>query len=217
MQVLQKGLLAFFIMIALISFLLLFVMVSNENFDTIQPLAGDELFRVLEEEYILRNDLTEFVVARDSLILFYDGAGLVNIYSLEGQFRYGIQVERIDNGSGKIGVLDDRLYIEARGGRVYIFSGTELIESFRIREDPGRYNSVKNILAQESKHFDGNAAYYYQNDLNQIRKVDRLGSEDIVISMPRKNKNLKTVALLFLLSGATAALLAKKQWDNTTH
>lgn len=205
MRVLRKCLLCIFSTFAFISILFLAGMISKEEFDTIKPLPEDESFCISKKEQNPRDELTSFIITKDSIILYYDAAGLVNVYSIEGEFQYGIQIELIDNGKGNIGVGNDKLYIESRGGRIYVFVGMDCEDSFRRREYPERYTYIARFLNQEKGHSDGIATYYYQKEVSQIQRKDAQGNITAVISLPQKNDNIKTVAMVFLLSVAAIA------------
>lgn len=209
MRALQKYLFVAACIVAIISFVAVVCMVSQETFDKLQPLPDNQTFCILETEKVPRDELTSFLVTSDAVILFYDAAGLVNVYSLNGEFQYGIQIVRIDNGSGRIGFSNDLLYVEARGGRVYVFSKSELIDTFIRKYDDERYLSVEPILNQNSCHRNGDNTYQYLEEANQIQRIDKDGELTTVISMPQKNGNVKSVAMIFLLSGAAASYLSE--------
>lgn len=178
---------------------LLVKLTGEERFDTVPPLEEDEYYRILNTELIPREEVTTFCVTDSVIVLFYDVQGLVNVYSLEGSFLYGLQVTTLRNGTGDIAVEDDYLYIKARGNRMFVFKEKELIRSFRYSEDPTEFRSIEQIIEGNKNHSINEEAYHYLPDTNQIVKRTPNGAMISVVTMPEINSDTQMMGMLLLL------------------
>ena len=70
-------------------------LVKSENFSVITPLKTGESYRILYEEKIPREKLSLFTVNEKLIVLFFDYEGIINIYSIDGEFLYGFQIESL--------------------------------------------------------------------------------------------------------------------------
>lgn len=174
-------------------------MIANEEFDSLDLLDNDEYYRVLAEENVPRSDLTSFQVTESTLILYYDAAGLVNVYTLEGEFLYGIQIQTIRNGSGNFVFQDHTLYILSRGNRMYAFREHNLIDSYLYTEAPEEFRQIESWMMQNKCHSMEDTTYYYLSESNQIAKTVPFGIMETVISLPKRNSNIHDVVMILLI------------------
>ena len=73
-------------------------LMSREGFTSITAMKEDGWWCIYERERVPRKDATELIAAGGMLYLFYEDVGYVNVYSDEGVFQWGCQVEAISNG-----------------------------------------------------------------------------------------------------------------------
>ena len=177
----------------------LVIMTGGENFDTVPTLDANELYRIVNTELIPREEVSTFCVTDSVLALFYESQGLVNIYSLEGSFLYGLQVITLRNGIGDIAVEDDYLYIKPRGNRIFVFKEKELIRSFLYSEDSTEYRRIEQILNRSKNHVLNDETYHYLSETNQIIKHTPQGATVSVVTMPDINSDTQILGMLLLL------------------
>ena len=184
-------------------------LLESEGFSRIHPLKKGAPYRIYDTEQCPRDEVTSFIATEEEIILYYDDCGLINVYGLDGEFQYGIQVECIKNGRGNIGYLKGLLYIRARSHKIYIFDGTSLIESYSSQDKEEDYRWVNKFVEREKQNIIKGTEYYYQNELNQIISKTRSGIEEVVVALPQKNKGVYTTGMLFLILIAVFAWI----WD----
>lgn len=191
-----------FVLLVLSGSVYLIYMVENEGFDSLKPLERGEYYRLLEEEKNPRDELTSFQATEAYLILYYDSAGLVNVYTLNGDFLYGIQIQTIKNGHGDFVFQDDMLYIMSRGNRMYLFREKNLTESFLYKESPEKFRQIEVLMENRSHDLPEGTTYYYLSNQNQIAKTTPMSTMTPVLSMPQANHNIPAIAFLLLITVA---------------
>ncbi len=194
----QVVILALLVLVFINAFLLV-ISIGEESFDPVPPLEKDEYYRILNTELIPREKVTTFCVTDSVIVLFYDAQGLVNVYSLDGSFLYGLQVLTLRNGIGDIAVAGDYLYIKPRGNRMYVFEEKELIRNFRYSEDPTEYRRIEEILAGNENHSINEESYHYLPDTNQIVKRAPEGAMISVVTMPKINSDAQMLGIFLLM------------------
>lgn len=188
-----------FVILVVFSCILLVYMGINEGFDSLESLKDGEYYRLILEEKNPRAELTSFLVTDTVLILYYDAEALVNVYTLNGKFLYGIQVELIRNGTGNFAYHNGMLYIMSRGNRMYIFQDKELIKSFLHSESPAEFAVLETLVKQSKNHSIEDTTYYYIAASNQITKITPKSTMETVISLPQVNSNIKSVTFFLLI------------------
>lgn len=173
-------------------------LVSNEGFSGIDPLSNGEVYRILKENKTPREELSLFTVDKDQIVLYYDYEGLINAYSLDGVFQYGIRIESLKNGTGDIAFHDGLLYAKARGGRMYIFEDDTLVSCFRSTDDSAAYQEAERYLEGIPTNKSGNAAFHVIG--NKIMKSDNNGPYQTVITLPEQNPEIRYSAIFILLA-----------------
>lgn len=185
--------------------LLLLVTMESEDFDQIDPLGPGERYHVYTDEYIPREELSIYLIANNKIVLFFDYTGLVNVYTLEGEFLYGLRVESLKNGIGDIAYDRNYIYIKSRGNTMYIFQGTTLVNSFRKNDDPVLYESIKELMDGEPNHSLNNSVYSYNSASNSIQKREGRGAFETVLDMPDRSEDNYYLALVICFLVAALA------------
>lgn len=190
------------IIVILCGSILLAYWVSTEGFAQIQPLRADEIYRIHTEEQVPREELSLFLATTDNLYLYYDYAGLVNVYSEEGIFLYGLQVKSLKHGYGDIAFDEGLLYIKARGNAMYVFDKMKLTSHFESTNNPEAYKAAELLMSgTPCREVDG-VKYYAAG--NEIVKSENDGPLQTVIRLPKKNESIRYLGIFLLL--ATAAV-----------
>ena len=197
---------AFVIVIAVVIFLAcirLGFLVQSEDFSVITPLKRGEMYRILFQEKIPREKLSLFTVNEKQIALFFDYEGIINIYSIDGVFLYGFQIESLKKGTGDIAFHNKQLFVKARGGRMYIFDGDLVSSSFSSTEYPVAYKEAEKYLEGIPCNNVGNLSFHVVG--NKIMKSVDSGPYQTVITLPNENPDIKSLAFFIML--ATVGLM----------
>lgn len=173
-------------------------LVKSENFSVIAPLKTGESYRILYEEKIPREKLSLFTVNEKLIVLFFDYEGIINIYSIDGEFLYGFQIESLKKGTGDIAFHNDRLFVKARGGRMYIFNGNVVHSSFRSTEDAATYREAERLLEGIPCSNVGDVSFHVVG--NRIMKAVDGGPYQTLITLPMENPDIKSLGIFILLA-----------------
>lgn len=186
----KRILLLLLFMLTVGSFLAAITLLHQEGFSMVSRITEVGEFCISEEERIPRESVCNFLVMEDSIALQYDQTGLVNFYSLEGKFQFGIQYGNQQNGYGDIAYQGGFFFIRSRGEMVYRFRETELV-------DVVPYSQEYWELFREKNHRLGANRYDLDEGVGIICHSAETPSQT-VISLPQKNPVVKT---LFIVSG----------------
>lgn len=179
--------------------------IRMEGFTALTPLCDGELSRVLDTETIPQGEVSKFCVTESLIVLLYDEQGLANVYSHDGVFLYGLQVRTLHNGAGCIGFEKDKLFIRARGNRMFVFCGKKMIRSFLYSEDPTEFRRIERTIALQENHTIKDQTYHYLPDMNKIVKHTADGEMVDVISLPRTSPHVPALGVTLLLLIAALA------------
>lgn len=172
---------------------------SGEVFDRVPVLDGDLEYAVHMEELVPREEATALLVADGMIFLYYEDSGLVNAYTTEGEFQYGVQIADGNNGRGSIGYSGGRLYVKARVKGIFVFEGTELVQVEVLSQNPEEYGRLERIADAEDPVSDGTYTYYYIGETNQITRSGSGNPVETVVQLPRKDPNVELLALAVLI------------------
>lgn len=176
-------------------------LMSREGFTSITAMKEDGWWCIYERERVPRKDATELIAADGMLYLFYEDVGYVNVYSDEGVFQWGCQVEAISNGVGGIGYRDGILFIDGKSG-IYALRGRELVMK-EVRASQEGYAQLRRIVREPSPVTDRGYTYYYNAEAGQITRAMPGQALEVVVQLPVKNPNVDFLifANLFLWFG----------------
>lgn len=186
------------ICIILISVIVLSILISHEGFSNILPLEAEEKYRILTDELVPREEISLFLVTEELIFVYFDYNGIINIYTQDGIFLYGLQIDSLKNGVGDIAFREGILYIKARGNMIYLFKETVLVDNFRRQENPDTYKEIELLMDGEPCHQINNVKFFSSN--NQIMKISEGNAIQPVISLPQKNMDIHYLAIFVLLS-----------------
>ena len=150
-------------------------------------------YAVYEQEQTPPGNPTKLVVCEKGIAVFYEDSGYAAVYSLRGEFRYGLKVDTSRNGAGNLDCIDGLWVFRSKNNSVYIFSGTELVERFPVtmdenlergRELAGRMSGSKLLRAEY-----GGAQYTLEIDgplsgHARIVRRDSAGGDETVVVLP---------------------------------
>ena len=173
-------------------------LVKNEGFSVITPLKREENYRLLREEKVPREKLSLITVNEDQIILFYDYEGIINVYSLDGAFLYGFQIESLKKGTGDLVLHDDQLYVKACGGKMYIIDGDVVLSFFRSTGDAVAYKEAEMHLEGIPHNDVGDVSFHIVG--NKIMKSVDGGPYQAVITLPMENPDIKSLGMFILLA-----------------
>lgn len=191
--------LALFVFVVALCIILLSYWRNEEGFCTVKPLDNNEDYVLHESELVPRDELTEFLVTKENIVLFYDYPGMVNVYALNGTFLYGLQVQTLQNGRGSVAHDGNYLYVHSRGHKLYVFDGPELVQSLFQEYDSVTYNRINCLMDDAVNHSLDGITYYYNSVTNAIEKAGIDQPIKTVIGLPQKNPNISFVAFTLLL------------------
>jgi len=139
---------------------------------------------VYQEEHIPSGEITSMIVDDGFIFLFYDPYGVVNVYSTDGIFQYGIQVYTIADGYGDFAYIDSNLYIFARGNQVYKFEKTEFLTVVDAAQELERFRRYERLyLSVEKSTMYNGEQYYLLKDVNKVTKKSIAGEFITVIDL----------------------------------
>lgn len=176
-------------------------LMSNEGFTSVWAVKSDGWWLVYEEERVPRDEADAMIAADGQLFLYYEDYALVNVYSTEGAFLRGYQIETISNGVGGIGYKDGILYIDGKSG-FYGFRSDELVVAeVRYRDDA--FQEIDNIVEKPDPVTDRGYTYYYNAEAGQITRAKPGEALETVVQLPVKDSNVEFLifANLFLWVG----------------
>lgn len=137
-----------------------------------------------EEQIPPYEEISSMIVEDGSVFLFYDPYGIVNVYSTEGDFQYGIQVYTIANSYGDFAYKDSNLYILSRGNQIYKFAETELLTVIDSALEPERFRRYEALyLSAEKNTVYHGEQYYLLKDVNKVTKESATGEFITVIDL----------------------------------
>ena len=116
-------------------FLLLIGIVGFINFYFHKTLPRIEkcTYKIISQEVHLSEQVSKLLIVDDKIVLLFENAGYVAVYTQDGEFLYGIQVDTADKGTGNISYLDGYLVIKSKANTVYYFDGSLLVKIFNQR------------------------------------------------------------------------------------
>ena len=75
---------------------------------------------------------SKLVVSEDGIALFYENSDYAAIYSLDGEFLYGVLVDSSNRGTGNMGYVDGKWVIDSKNNTLYIFHDKNQIEVYQV-------------------------------------------------------------------------------------
>ena len=121
-----------FLALAVLCFLIVGLFVLNV-FSMICPPSlvaygeGTPVVTVRENDFLCTG-ISQAVSDDDNLYVLFGEYGVVQVYTLDGTYRYTISVYNHANGRTEIAVLKNRLYIEDKKSNLYVFENGSLVQ-----------------------------------------------------------------------------------------
>ena len=88
---------------------------------------GTPVVTVRENDFLCTG-ISQAVSDDDNLYVLFGEYGVVQVYTLDGTYRYTISVYNHANGRTEIAVLKNRLYIEDKKSNLYVFENGSLVQ-----------------------------------------------------------------------------------------
>lgn len=188
-----------------------FVLLAQEEFDRLRPLEGDGAWQIHETQLVPREKVYQMAAEAGKLYVFFNASELLNVYTTQGEFLYGIQFPNGQNGVSALECRENLAYIHARGSGIYIFEGTKLLR-FELQSiyNPG-HDELETVFTGEANHEDGGFLYQYDESANRITRTGDAGVETVV-QFPKEK--LDKVKWLLMITGLLAFYLL--MWDEET-
>ncbi|MDD6883630.1 MAG: hypothetical protein PUD50_07980 [Eubacteriales bacterium] len=198
------------------SLLIVGILLNSEDFSRVDKLDGKDdrgAFLILDEEVVPREDVETFLVSDGFLFLFYDDVGIVNVYTVDGAFQYGIQIFTSTSGCGAMNYSDGLLYIESRLNVRYVFEKKIckqcIICEYRVNEE--EYKRLDPFFEDvPDREWDG-ASYSLSSDQSEILRIRQDGTETVVLALPKKNPYVYTFLAASAMFAFAASQLRKKE------
>ena len=140
----KRYFIAIVIALIIIAFVWQDFLLSNEGFSTITPLEAEQNYRYLHNEQVPREDISQLLVSNDQIVVYYDDVGIVNVYSWDGDYLYGIQIDSVKNGHGDMSFHNNLLYIDAK--RIYVINNGMVVDVFTRSENYDAYKEAQTYM-----------------------------------------------------------------------
>ena len=165
-------------------------------------------YTINDKEIVPREIISSFIVDNGLIYVFYESTALVNVYSTEGAFMYGIRVSSIQNGRGDIAVKDGILHIASRTKYHYEFDKTDLIRLTNVdaSSEHSISNASKETFSTEKNHAENGANYILEAKENRII-IEESGS--IVLDFPKRSHAGDIAIIALLILGLSPAIYKK--------
>lgn len=166
-------------------------------------------YRIISQEVYLSEQLSKLLFVDNEIVLFYEDEGYVALYTQNGVFLYGIQVDTSDKGTGNISYLDGYLVIKSKANTVYFFDGSSLVNAYHISSknlDQSRL-LVERMGDYKSLTHTNNGITFSASNGNII-KTDSTGSNTILFPLPQKTMN--PIFLLSFFLGVVLLFVLKR-------
>ena len=102
---------------------------------------GNPVVTVRENDFLCTG-ISQVVSDDENLYVLFGNYGVVQVYTLDGVYRYTISVYNHANGRTEIAVLKNRLYIEDKKSNLYAFENGSLIQYLDRTESYDKRSSV---------------------------------------------------------------------------
>ena len=155
----------------------------KEGFSTIRTFKTKGRIVFHGKENVPREKITDFLIYEDRIFVFYEDAGIVNIYTIDGEFVQCIQVCTINNSHGGIAMDHGSLLIKSKNDVIYVVDVSTLCLSYFLTVTHGdwenqtekyrQYEKLIEVFSQEQKR-EGRAKKFLLSD----------SQEDILVSEP---------------------------------
>lgn len=205
----------------IVTIILLIIILQNEGFSTIKTFKTTGRVDVLWEELISRRDISEILVHGDDLYIFYDDSGLVNVYSVDGIFQYGLQMCTSSNGRGDMTFSNGKLLVQTKCCAIYVFEGSELKEYAYINYteykqgtvNAKRYEELETYFSKPEdaeQRSESGKSFRVSEDRNTLLEKSSSGRYLPVSFLPQRSSWVKIIGILMLLFVTVATDLQKK-------
>jgi hypothetical protein len=102
---------------------------------------GTPVVTVRENDFLCTG-ISQAVSDDENLYVLFGQYGVVQVYTLDGAYRYTISVYNHANGRMEIAVLKNRLYIEDKKSNLYVFENGSLVQYLDRTESYGTRRSL---------------------------------------------------------------------------
>jgi len=139
---------------------------------------------IYEDHRIPPGEITSMIVDDGKIFLYYDNYAIVNVYTTEGDFQYGIQVYTLKNGRGDFSYIDQKLYIFSKASIVYVIDGMDVVKIVDFASERVRYKNYEEKYRTGEKNtvYEG-VTYRLLKEQDQVAKQDSNGNTHIVLDL----------------------------------
>ena len=168
-------------------------------------------FRIVEQETGLSEQARKLLASEDQIIVFFENEGYAAVYTPEGSFSYGIQVDSSDRGSGKIAWIDGQLVIKSKNNTFYFFDGKTLTDQFRvnINENTERTRALESEMGEDDSLSCETSRGVVSVSGRKVVETDASGAERVLFTLP--NKTIHPLVLISFFSGTVLIILSNRR------
>lgn len=189
-----------FVVLSAVSIVLIFavsiLLFQREGFAEISPIEEKNRYIVHREMLSPRENVAVFIVSEENIFVYYDKSALVNVYSRNGNYCYGIQISTMKSGHGDIAFQNDLLYIKSHGAAIALFYQDQFIEWVDPAYNREKYFSVQKIFNMEKSHSQNGLNYIFDQNANAILLKE---SQKAIVTFPQRSRLAEVLAVAGLL------------------
>ena len=162
---------------------------------------------VVYEEFGSTSELTQLYSYDKMLYLVYGNDSVIQVYSTEGVFQYGIIVYDHSNGRTEIAVIGDKLYILDKVSNIYIFSNHEFTDYLTRAEAKDLRSNIRFGINSLNYSVKAGSVWYSDGEAEPRCVIKKSGIQALFQSS-RLHLILFT---LLILDGAVIGFLGQKK------
>lgn len=159
-----------------------FMIIKLERIQRPPCLPDDSDYAILKSECYPRVQANHFLVSSNAIYVQFEGNpySLINVYSINGDFQYGIQYTDHYNGTSCIGLDGDDLLFKSHDNYAYVIRKGKILEQYKPLQGSQKIGEFEAKCNESHSHIKGDSVYVLTSD-----GIYLLGESNIlVISLP---------------------------------
>ena len=111
-------------------------------------------------------EITDVKACSNYLYVLYEAKSVLVCYDLDGNYQHSYYIDKEKNGQAEMHVLDDTLYLHARGHDFYLFNNGKFSQYFPYNSDEAKqlfdyfYLTEQTIESQKNEYFMHNGSVW---------------------------------------------------------
>ena len=174
------------------------------------PVIEKGAYRIVAQEAGMAKQVSKLLASGDQIVLFYQDEGYASIYTPEGKFCYGIQVDVSDKGYGNAAWVDGLLVIKSKENTVYFFDGKTLTSRYHvsINENLEQFQTLEEKMGSNNSLSCETESGVVSVSGSQVVETDASGAVKELFSLPRKTINPGFLVSFFI--GAVLVIIVDR-------